>query len=117
MNRPSKVVIGPHTYDILWGEASWKKHSTGNDENDIGQTLVRESKLLIHGWDLSLSQAQDTLLHEILHAILRTWGWQGLDLGKGHDLEEAVVSITTPLLLKVLQDNPKVYEWLVSTNE
>lgn len=117
MNRPSKVIIGPHTYDILWGEGSWKKYAKGSDDNDIGQTLVRENKLLIKGWDLALSQAQDTLLHEILHAIFRTWGWSGLDFGKGHDLEEAVVSVTTPHLLQVLRDNPKVYEWLVSNDE
>jgi hypothetical protein len=111
--RPSTIKIGPHPYAINWGKTSWKRYAPKEEADTVGRTFPRQNRILIKGWLLELSQQQDTLLHEIQHAIMRALGLANIDLGKEYDLEESIISLTTPLLLMVLKENPHVVAWLV----
>lgn len=55
------------------------------------------------------------MLHEVLHAIVGATGMHQDILSEGGPVggtEEQVVNRLTPILLAVLQDNPKLYEYL-----
>lgn len=67
-----------------------------------GKTYPHAQLILIHP-DLHQTQRQDTLLHEIVHAIDHE-----LDL----DMTERQVRLLATGLLGVLIDNPKVRTWL-----
>lgn len=55
---------------------------------------------------------RDTVLHEILHAVIQTSGLKtGTEWTKSQ--EEFVVAAITPLLLDTLQRNPKLVTWLL----
>lgn len=97
---PTSVKVGPHPYKVAASDDV--AHATGEDEGLFGHVDHRACVITI-GSDMSLSQSQDTVLHEALHAVL-------LYLGKD---DEDLVALITPPLLDLLQRNPRMVEYLV----
>ena len=58
--------------------------------------------------DQEPQELRDTLLHEILHAILHTQGRE-----YGGEIEEIYVRALATGLLGVFQDNPELHQWLI----
>lgn len=120
VERPGSVRIGPHDYTILWSKKSWNKylHPKQAEEN-VGKCQSMKNRIFINSWETSLSQQQDTLLHEILHAVYALNGWTDYDWGwpktedvSRSDLEEHSVRLITPHLLDILKHNPELTAWL-----
>lgn len=69
----------------------------------------RDDNLISLKTSLPLDQAQDTLLHEILHFI-----WRDMFPETGDKVrEEEGISLLSVVLLNVFQMNPKLMAWLV----
>lgn len=99
MRIPKKVKIGPHIYIV-----KLEKDLSGN-HGLMGQSRHTSSEIVIDP-NLSGSQLEDTLLHEILHAIQ----FQTRFISDGEKDEELAVSRLTPLLLQVIKDNPEIFK-------
>jgi hypothetical protein len=54
---------------------------------------------------------RDTLLHEVLHAVLFATNLRKME-GFGTQHEESVVLAMSPILLQVLRDNPRLLTYL-----
>ena len=59
----------------------------------------------------NLTPLRALALHEVLHAIFEVTG-DGRTLGD--DVEEGLVTRTTPVLLGVLRENPELVEFLLA---
>lgn len=88
-----------------------------NSHAAYGSTNRASLKITIRGGGvLSEDAARDTLLHEVLHAIIgvSTMEIFHLDGGHGGPDEEKIVGQLAPLLLAVLRDNPELVAALIS---
>jgi hypothetical protein len=117
MVRPTAIKIGPHTYTVYWSKASWAKYlNKGDDQKYAGRTQNLLTRIFINAWSMSLSQQQETLLHETLHACWFVSGWGDDEYGWPNEdkdqIEEHLIRLNSPILLQVLQDNPVLIEWL-----
>jgi hypothetical protein len=90
---PLDVKIGPYQIVIDQHEGYWNK----DDIRVYGEFDERASTINIDV-DASPEIIRETLLHEILHAIL----------GMYERDDEALVRLLSPMLLQVLRDNPKL---------
>ena len=61
---------------------------------------------------LELQELQDTVLHELFHALLHTQGRE-----YGGEQEELYVRALATGTIGLLQDNPDLIEWLSTVNE
>lgn len=66
MKIPNKLKIGGHVYTIEFVKKEDLKGLA--DEMDCGMTLVGENRILIDGGQKK-SQQEETLFHELLHAL------------------------------------------------
>ena len=103
----AKVKVGPHDYELLWDADA----CTGASVN--GALLADVGKLLIDP-RLSLTQSQDTLLHETLHAI-----WKQVLVNEYPDEDanspgEKIIALLTPRILGLLKDNHRLVSFLVA---
>ena len=100
MNIPEKIKIGYRDYKL----EEWKQTvATANEAH--GQFFSKEGIIGYATDEKGVSHA-NTLLHEILHAIVYQWN---IELG---DKEEPVVNGLTNGLTTVLVDNPKLVDYL-----
>lgn len=104
-----RVVVAPATYDIAID------HDGRLDDLDELDGLCDFSRRRIWIKDhLAPSSERDTVLHEILHAVV-----DQLDLKRrfkeevDKQFEEDVVYALTPRLLALLRDNPQLVTYLV----
>lgn len=111
---PDRVKVGPKYYKLQTSPEHWNQLCA--DESVGGAYGHTDNKTLVISISpyQSSSEYQDTLLHEILHAV---WA-QGPDIGATMDdigqdgREEYLVGRQSPWLLLVLQDNPRLFEFL-----
>jgi hypothetical protein len=78
----------------------------------LGETDADNTEITIRVGQSSCSK-QNTLLHEILHAIAWESGYNHL-AELTNDQEETLIRVITPWLLALLQDNPDVLTFLLS---
>lgn len=98
--RPEKLKLGNHDYTIEWGYIPF------DCEFLYGRTNPRLTLMEIND-GVAKSQQRDTLLHEILHAVITE-----THLTFDGNAEEEIIRVVTPLLLGVLRENPGVVKWL-----
>tara|TARA_R110000744_G_scaffold152183_1_gene266034 strand:+ start:231 stop:608 length:378 start_codon:yes stop_codon:yes gene_type:complete len=105
-NELTKVKIGFADITIERTEPSFKKSNT----DCFGQYLARENKIEIQK-EVSGIDYANTLLHEIIHAIiyLSSLNADGGAL-KDDDAEEQVANTTTNWLMGVFRDNPQILD-------
>ena len=100
MNIPEKIKVGYREYKL----EKWKQ-TVANANDAHGQFFAKEGIIGYTEEEKGISHA-NTLLHEILHAIVYQWN---IELG---DKEEPVVNGLTNGLTTVLVDNPKLVDYL-----
>lgn len=81
-----------------------------NAEWIFGETLTLSTTIMLEVAQ-SFSQARDTVLHEIQHAIL-----SNVPPITEHE-DEVIIRILTPWLLMVVRDNPQLVDWLMLEEE
>ena len=103
LEPPSQVQIGPFTWRIDFVDEI-------NEGRRYGDTNEMQLRIRV-ATNVPLQQQQDTLVHELLHAIIVTSGasatWKNAD-----DLDEIVVATCSSLLWQVIRDHPDVCAWL-----
>ena len=100
MNIPEKIKVGYREYKL----EKWKQ-TVANANDAHGQFFAKEGIIGYTEEEKGISHA-NTLLHEILHAIVYQWN---IELG---DKEEPVVNGLTNGLTTVFVDNPKLMDYL-----
>lgn len=102
---PSSLQVGPHSFKVKTGKKARQRlvEDSTNGHAILNQSTIRIDTQRPH------SQQAVTLLHEVLHAV-----WYNTSLGLTHDdeVQEAVVTALTPLLLDTFLRNPKLVEFL-----
>lgn len=109
---PKSVRVGPLRWRITTSLGDF--HAFAEAENDttaVGFCNL-ESLTIALKPNLPDSLLRETLMHELLHAIIQTQG--GIfDTAKTEELEEATVSAISPMLLSVLRANEDVLEFVL----
>lgn len=85
----------------------WKVRALRRSSDHLGETHADKGLIQIRG-NQSLYSQQDTLLHEVMHAIRHAQGYE-----YGEEVEEGYVRSLATGLLGVLHDNPKLADWLL----
>lgn len=111
MSIPSKVKVGAQVFRIE--ERSVKQDGTLND-NSYGYTLDQGNLIVIDA-SIAFTKKQQTLLHEIIHAIGMVYG-SGQKEPSAKDTyeiwEHHFIGIWEAPMLSFIKDNPEVIEWL-----
>ena len=100
MQRPDKIKIGYREYKL----EEWKQTVASANEAQ-GQLFSKEGVIGYTADEKGVSHA-NTLIHEILHAIVYQWNME-LD----EKTEEHIVNGITNGLTTVLVDNPKLIDY------
>lgn len=127
--RPSKVLILGRPYTITWvGEKAWNELGPNGDgaqglcENGAHEIYIRTYAGRTDGNPSSVSTLQDTLMHEILHALLylrvahkfledpKLLKAQAKAATRG--VEEWLCDNLSLPLIQLVADNQAVFEWL-----
>ena len=99
MKIPTEVKVGPHIYRVVVDEDRLLV-----DSGQLGHTNKEKLIIAIEA-DQAPSQLADTLIHELVHAMLSS---MGLDEGT----EERVANGLAPDILLLMQDNPELIKYL-----
>ena len=103
---PKQLIIGPFKFDVLLDENACNRDAieSGAGGHNFGLMRPLEQRIYVNprqGEDM----ARDTLLHEVLHALLIAVGLDG-------ETEERIVAPLATGLLDALQRNPELVEYL-----
>lgn len=93
---------------IEWSSARIAEASRKEGEPLYG--LYHDGEIII---DPNVRQVRDTLLHEILHAIIAQTGLSEPPGPLHGDAEEQTVRALTPLLLHVMRENKTLVQFLI----
>ena len=93
MDIPRYLKIGPFSYTVELHEGYWNK----DDVRVYGEVDERSATINLDV-DASPEVVRDSILHEIIHAILMMYDKDDEDL----------VRLLAPMLLQVMRDNPKL---------
>ena len=94
---PDTIVVGPHSYALRFAPL------VADDEDLFGHADHRAATIVCRT-NMSRSQQQDTVLHEVLHCAL---------VQTTHDNEKLVWQLA-PILLDTLQRNPQLVRYLTT---
>jgi len=83
----------------------WRLHQRA-DLEAVGTILLTTQSIVV-ARDLAGDQERDTVLHEVLHGLVRIVG-----LVKDDDEEERIVATLAPILLDALRANPALVRYL-----
>lgn len=106
MKPPRHVDVGPYRYRIVVGTAAIDRKSVEMGSELVGkydgvaQTITLDPTLRFDG-------VRDTLLHELLHALL-------VPLELDDKEEERIIQQLSPALLDLLRRNPKLARYLLA---
>jgi hypothetical protein len=111
MSTPSKLKIGAQIFKVE--ERSVKQDGTLND-NSYGYTLDQGNLIVIDA-NIAFSKKQQTLLHEVIHALGMVHA-AGMKQPGGKDeyevWEHHFIGIWESPMLLFIKDNPEVIAWL-----
>lgn len=106
MKAPRKILVAPFEYTVARVPGLSGAGASGTCSPD-------DTRILIDG-TLSGGAEKDTLLHEILHALLGQTDVVRRLKEVDPNLEEDMVYSLTPRLLSLLLENPELVEYLTS---
>jgi hypothetical protein len=110
---PKTVQIGPLLWRISSSLGDYQAlASSENDLKALGFTQLETLQIVLKPGMPRVLQ-QETLLHELLHAIIATQGGV-FTTSKEDEHEEAAVSAVSPLLLTTLRDNVALREFILT---
>lgn len=114
---PDVIHVGPHPYRVVCEQGAMAKARVeANDVSLIGCHDGGAITITVDP-DLPPSQLADTLLHEVLHAVLAHTAADSTLTSHSEGLDEYIVRAVTPLLLDVLQRNPGLVEFLTKPSD
>lgn len=99
--RPKSIRLGARDYRFRYRRGASMPDVLGLCHNDRALIDIRAGQLPI--------DEKDTVLHEVLHAILNCQGRE-----YGGEVEETYVRALATGLVVALQDNPEFAQWLCS---
>ena len=113
MSVPTSVIVGPYTYTVKVDAERIKVLEKESNTELYGITThgTLEIDLQPEVADLVL---RETLLHEVLHAVLYTTGIADRLSDKN---EEHLVRALSPALFSLLRDNHDLVQYLIGNNE
>lgn len=98
---PATIKVGPHVYRVVSpNRALEAEDAAGRTSPAVGEIQVRSEH--------SHTYVADTLLHEVLHAVIHNVS------GAPSDQEEQFVERMSTGLLAVLRENPDLVAFLVA---
>ena len=105
MKKPLKFKSGFYTWRIIWSEEK--------ADECFGKTDVGSKTIIIYKHDNSEVE-RETLLHEILHAVMddkceAVFGYEGV---KMDDKEENLIRLISPVLMGILFENRTLQNYL-----
>ena len=108
---PESIVVCGHRYDVkMISDPDEALHRAG-DPNSLGVSDHSKCRIRIRDGEQSESQYRDTMLHEVLHAIVaQTYAQKAF---AKEDDEQAVAVLSTHLL-DTLRRNPALVAYLVN---
>jgi len=110
---PKSVRVGPHRYQIVVSRSAIDAESAKDGERKLGSCDAQHCRIVVEP-DQAPSQLRDTVVHELLHACFDLIGGQE---DVSHDVEEKLVRRLAPILVGVLQANPRLVEWVAGSDE
>lgn len=108
---PAQLKVGPYRFDVSVDAAAILDETYASHQAHVGHTDMRKLKIVLDP-ALPGDQLRETLLHEVLHAVVRTVG-----LGVDEDAEEQFIRAVSPTLLQTLQDNPAFTIYLLAVED
>jgi Zn-dependent peptidase ImmA (M78 family) len=96
-----RIKVGCFTYDIVVAQV---RASDNHGETD------RSNKEIFLSDCGNIEVVKETLLHELLHALLEDAQEFGIFADDNH--EERLIRLLSPKLMSVMLDNPKLVEYL-----
>lgn len=108
MPRPKQIRLLSDIIPIRWSAQDIATASRKEGEPLYG--LYHDGEIIL---DPGVRQQSDTLLHEILHALISKTGLAEQGGILHGEAEEQMVQALTPLLLHVLRENPALVRFLV----
>lgn len=114
-DRPTRIQIAGQPFAVEWENQNGKRlHEDADGYWDLGTTAVYEQRLIIRT-NQAEHQLRDTVLHEVIHALINMTGqrdrFKPNDASEKHPEEPVVLAVATALL-QVLRANPSLVEWL-----
>lgn len=109
---PHFVQVGPFRYTVIVDEATVDRMSI-ETESILAGHIDHELCRILVAPGLSEDVKVETLLHEVLHAVLRLVGLDVEFEAKDDDMTEAVVNRLAPALLDLFRRNASLVETLV----
>lgn len=115
MKPPASLVIAGQTFRVEVIDDPTSGVGRHGDEHTIGATNVDAGIMRVRGGkELSADQERDTLLHEVIHAVLSLTKLDGQrDHFKTSEASERIVTVLSTHLLDTLRRNPALVEYLV----
>ncbi len=113
IERPAYVDIGPHRFTIHYDQQYFLDLARSGGRDRFGETSMANMTMIISP-ARAFTGMQETLLHEILHALI----WQaGITIpenpdASGDEREETLVGQMSGILLDCIKRNPHVFDWL-----
>lgn len=107
---PATITVGPHTYAVVVDENAINARSREEKTDLLGQHDPINLTITLRP-EQAPSTLVETLLHEVLHALLSQ---TGIVADIGNEEEEKAVNRLAPLLLDTLRRNPALVEFLTS---
>lgn len=108
MDRPTKIVVGPLTFSIIWDSAS-----TIPDTKQYGHVSFTAQELhLCEG--VKPDRIACTFAHEVAHLAYWYLGEKVRKTDDEQDIEEDICDLASYSMITVWRQNPQVFNWWVS---
>lgn len=112
-SAPTTVKVGPYTYTVTLSDARIKELEKENNADLYGFTAHSFLEIAVSP-DMADLMVRETVLHEVLHAVLYT---TGISNRFSENAEEHLVRALSPALFQMLRDNPQLVTYLVGSSE
>jgi hypothetical protein len=109
MKKPTKIRILHRTIPIRWDASSINRAS--REEGEPLHGIYRSGEILVSP-DVA-DVEKETLLHEILHALIDQTALSSDGGPLSGDNEEQVIRTLSPLLFHTLRNNAALTRWLI----
>lgn len=113
MSTPTRVKVGAYTYTVKVDADRIKELEKESETDLYGITSHGILEIALHP-TVAPMVMRETLLHEVLHAVLYNTGVADRMTDKN---EEHLVRALSPALFALLRDNPALIQYLVENDE
>ena len=110
---PASVQVGPYVYTIVADTARIEECEKESREELFGMTLHKSLEIIVQPTAADMV-IRETLLHEVLHAVLYNTGIADRMTEK---TEEHLIRALSPALFVLLRDNKNFLGYIVGSDE